>query len=100
MSKATFIVVIIAIGYFVQHSQAHSIHDYSDLDVAASDKEEEWKKGEEADFHEEDHEKHGKKGEKGYEEKHGYVFNKFSIGFLHIYMISLISMHIWLFVSM
>lgn len=52
---------------------AYKVIDH-DLEVAASGKHEEWEKGDEADFHEQDSEEKGHKGEKGYESKHGYCF--------------------------
>lgn len=76
MSKLTIIVVCtvtVLIGWLVNDCDARRIQ-FDDLEVAASDKHE-WKKGDESDYHESDFAKHGKKGEKGYEQKHGYIFN-------------------------
>lgn len=41
-----------------------------DMEVAASGKEEEWKKGGGKDSFEDEHSSHGDKGEKGYKESH------------------------------
>lgn len=62
----------IFVSYLMNGCDARRI-EVDDLDVAASDKHEEWKKGEEEDYHHSGHGKRGKKGEKGYDEKHGYV---------------------------
>lgn len=55
------------------HVNAYKVIDH-DLEVAASGKHEEWEKGDEADFHEQESEEKGHKGEKGYESKHGYCY--------------------------
>lgn len=44
---------------------------YDDMEGASSDKHEEWKKGDESDYHESDHSEKGGKGEKGYKGDHG-----------------------------
>lgn len=41
-----------------------------DMEFAASDKHEEWKKGGGKDHFEDEHSSHGDKGEKGYKESH------------------------------
>lgn len=73
MVRLTIVVVCttaILISYLMNGCDARRIQ-VDDLDVAASGKQEEWKKGEESGYHQSDHGKHGKKGEKGYEEEHG-----------------------------
>lgn len=80
MSRLTTIVVVcttvIFVSYLTNGCDAHSIR-VSDLEVAASDKQQNWEKGGESDFHENEHGEQGKKGEEGYDEKHGYVISNF-----------------------
>lgn len=47
-----------------------------DMEVAASDKHEEWKKGGGKDHYEDEHSSHGDKGEKGYKESHEHEEGK------------------------
>lgn len=49
---------------------ARAIDD--DMETAASDHKEEWKKGAGADKFEDEHSSHGDKGEKGYKESHDH----------------------------
>lgn len=76
MSQLKAIIILCTTAIFVIYlaigCDAHSIK-VDDLKVAASDKQEKWEKGGEADHHESGHGSHGEKGEKGYESKHGYV---------------------------
>lgn len=46
--------------------------DDDDMETAASDHKEEWKKGAGADKFEDEHSSHGDKGEKGYKESHDH----------------------------
>lgn len=59
--------------YFLYSCSARQIPE--DLEVASSDKHEEWKKGDESDYHESDHSEKGEKGDKKYESEHGYGQN-------------------------
>lgn len=76
MSRFTTIALVFTAVVFVSYltigCDAHRIPT-ADLEVAASDKHEQWEKGDESDYHESEHGEHGKKGEDGYDEKHGYV---------------------------
>lgn len=77
MSRFSIVIVcatVVLISYLMNSCDAHRIH-YDDLEAAASGKHEEWQKGEESDHHDEESGTHGKKGEKGYDKKHGYIFN-------------------------
>lgn len=66
-----FIVVnCVLLGVRILRVNAFRVLDH-DLEVAASEKHEEWEKGDESDFYGEDEESKGEKGEKGYESKHG-----------------------------
>jgi hypothetical protein len=56
---------------------ARSVSD--DMEVAASGKHEEWKKGGGKDHHEDEHASHGDKGEKGYKESHEHGEGMLSI---------------------
>lgn len=58
------------LGVSVLQTSAFHVLEH-DLEVAGSDKHEEWEKGDESDFFAEDEEEKGEKGEKGYESKHG-----------------------------
>lgn len=74
MSRLTIVVgcaTFILVSYWMNGCDARRIRFNDDLDVAASDHHQEWKKGEESDHHDSGYHKHGKKGEKGYDEKHG-----------------------------
>jgi hypothetical protein len=50
------------------------------MEVAASGKHEEWKKGGGKDHHEDEHSSHGDKGEKGYKEGHEHDEGERAIG--------------------
>lgn len=72
MSKVTIVVlctVTVIFSYLTYGCDAIRVYD---LDVAASEKHKEWKKGEESDHHQSDFNKHNEKGEKGYDKKHRY----------------------------
>lgn len=61
---------VVLVVCFVNNVSGRRIYD--DLEIAASDKHEEWKKGDGSDHHESGHEEKGEKGEKGYKSEHGY----------------------------
>lgn len=61
---------LLLLGVSLLRANAFKVLDH-DLEVAASEKKEEWEKGDEEDFYEEDESEKGEKGEKGYEGKHG-----------------------------
>lgn len=61
---------LLLFGVSVLYANAFRVLDH-DLEVAASGKHEEWEKGDESDFYEEDEGEKGEKGDKGYESKHG-----------------------------
>lgn len=67
--NARHCLVVLLLAYFAYSCTARRIYD--DLEVAGSDKHEEWKKGDESDYHESDHAEKGEKGEKGYKGEHG-----------------------------
>lgn len=71
-SKPTLVwyLSVVLVVCFTNTVSGRRIND--DLEFAASDKHEEWKKGEESDYHESGHEEKGEKGEKGYKGEHGY----------------------------
>lgn len=60
---------VVLVVCFVNNVSGRRIYD--DLEVAASDKHEEWKKGDESEHHDSGHAEKGEKGEKGYKSKHG-----------------------------
>lgn len=76
MSRLTTIafvsILLVLVGYLTIDCDAHSIQ-VADLEVAASEKHQEWAKGDEADHHASEHGEQGKKSEEGYDVKHGYV---------------------------
>lgn len=69
MAKARNFLFVLLFAYIAYSCSARRISD--DMEVASSDKHEEWKKGDESDYHESDHSEKGEKGEKGYKGEHG-----------------------------
>lgn len=65
----TFFVFIAIYGVSIKSVSGYKVIDF-DLEVAASGKHHEWKKGGEEDHYFEEHEKKGEKGEKGYKDEH------------------------------
>lgn len=63
---------VVIVSYLTIDCKAYSIQ-VDDLEVAASDKHQQWEKGDESDHHASEHGESGKKGENGYDVQHGYV---------------------------
>lgn len=71
MVTARLCLFVILLAYVAYSGTARRIYD--DLEAAGSDKKEEWKKGDESDYHESDHSEKGEKGEKGYKGEHRWI---------------------------
>lgn len=69
--RPTVILFVAIFVCLVYRTNGRRIHD--DLDVAGSNKQEEWKKGDESDYHEIQYAEKGEKGDKGYKDEHGLV---------------------------
>lgn len=77
MSRLTTIafvcISLVLVGYLTIGCDAHRIQ-VADLGVAASEKHQEWAKGDESDHHASEHGEQGKKSDEGYDVEHGYVY--------------------------
>lgn len=90
MSRFSIVIVcatVVFISYLMTGCDAHRIH-YDDLEVAASDKHDQWEKGEDSDHHDSGFGDSGKKGEKGYDKKHGCVLNSNRLIYLNCFISS------------
>lgn len=67
------IAIIIVSHYYTPNCNAHRIQ-IDDLDVAPSNKQDQWEKGDESDHHQSDFAENTEKHKKGYDSKRGCIF--------------------------